>query len=413
MRVRTPVAPSESLAMAQRTSPASFFSGGEATPLWRDVRVLQAVAQVVSAVVVLGVLYFLLSNMLEAAEARGLGLGYDFLSQSAGFDLDDALIPFDPSMSFARAILVGLLNTLRVALIGVVLATALGTIVGVSRLSSNWLVRNLANVYVETIRNIPLLVQLFFWFFAVFQQLPSVAESITLGPFAALNQRGIYIVALRRGEGFTTWLAITAVAILLALALYVVLSGYRVRTGRRTHSGLVALLVLFGLPLLGWYLTGGAPLTADFPVLGRFNYEGGTTITTNFAALLVGLIIYTAAFIAEVVRAGIQAVSRGQQEAARSLGLSSLQALRLVIFPQALRVIIPPLISQYLNLTKNSSLAVAIGFPDLFAVGKTIIDQAGRPVPVFVLLMVTYLIISLTYSLVLNIYNRRISFVER
>lgn len=399
--------------MAQRTSGASIQSGAEATPLWRDVRVLQAVAQVVSAVVVLGVLYFLFSNMLEAANARGLGLGYDFLSQSAGFGLDDALIPYNPSMSFGRALLVGLLNTLRVALIGVILATFLGIVVGLSRLSSNWLVRSLANVYVETIRNVPLLVQLFFWFFAVFQQLPGVAESITLGPFAALNQRGIYLVALRRGEGFTTWLAMSGAAILLALALYVVLSRYRLQTGRQTHSGLVALLLLLGLPLLGWFLVGGAPLTTDFPVLGRFNYEGGTTITTNFAALLVGLVIYTAAFIAEVVRAGIQAVSKGQREAARSLGLSGLQAMRLVVFPQALRVIIPPLISQYLNLTKNSSLAVAIGFPDLFAVGKTIIDQAGRPVPVFVLLMVTYLIISLTYSLVLNLYNQRISFVER
>ncbi|NLF63791.1 MAG: ABC transporter permease subunit [Chloroflexi bacterium] len=398
--------------MAQRRSPLSIVAGG-AIPLWRDIRVLQAVGQIVSAIVVLGLLYFLFSNMMEAANARGLGLGYDFLEQSAGFDLGDALIPYDPSMTFSRALLVGLLNTLRVALVGVVLATVLGIVVGLSRLSSNWLVRNLANVYVETIRNVPLLVQLFFWFFAVFQQLPPVAESITLGPFAALNQRGINMVALRRGEGFTTWLAITAVAILLALALYLALSRYRLRTGRRTHSGLVALLVLLGLPLLGWFLVGGAPLTTDFPVLGRFNYTGGTTITTNFAALLVGLVIYTAAFIAEIVRAGIQAVSKGQREAARSLGLSGLQAMRLVVFPQALRVIVPPLISQYLNLTKNSSLAVAIGFPDLFAVGKTIIDQAGRAVPVFVLIMVTYLLISLTYSLILNLYNRRISFVER
>jgi general L-amino acid transport system permease protein len=390
-----------------------MYSGGDSTPLWRDVRVLQAVGQVVSAVVVVGLLTFLMANMLEAADARGLGLGYDFLNQTAGFGLDDAPIAYDPSMSFSRALLVGLLNTLRVAVLGVVLATLLGTVVGVARLSSNWLVRNVANVYVETIRNVPLLVQLFFWFFAVFQQLPSVQESITLGPLAALNQRGVYIVALRRGEGFTTWLVITGAAILLALVLFVVLTRYRLQTGRRTYSGVVALLVLVGLPLLGWTFAGGAPLTADFPELGRFNYEGGTTITTNFAALLVGLVIYTAAFIAEVVRAGIQAVSRGQRDAARSLGLSGFQALRLVIFPQALRVIIPPLISQYLNLTKNSSLAVAIGYPDLFAVGKTIIDQAGQAVPVFVLIMVTYLIISLTYSLILNLYNRRVSFVER
>lgn len=398
--------------MAQlRRSLSSYSESG--TPLWRDVRVIQAVGQVVSAIVVLGLLYFLITNMLDAASERGLGLGYDFLEQAAGFGLDDTPIAYDPSMSFGRALLVGLLNTLRVALLGVVLATALGIVVGIARLSSNWLVRSLANVYVETIRNVPLLVQLFFWFFAVFQQLPGVDNSITIGRFAALNQRGIYLVALRRGQGFSTWMLIAAAAILLAFVLYVVLHRYRLRTGRSTYPFVVAMVVLVGLPLAGWFLVGGSPLVADFPTLGRFNYTGGTTVTTNFAALLVGLVIYTAAFIAEVVRAGIQAVSRGQREAARSLGLSGLQAMRLIIFPQALRVIIPPLISQYLNLTKNSSLAVAIGYPDLFAVGKTIIDQAGRAVPVFVLIMVTYLIISLTYSIVLNIYNRRISFVER
>lgn len=398
--------------MATQRRPFALYTES-GTPLWRDERVIRAFSQVVSAVVVLGLLYFLVRNMLDAAAARGLGLGYGFLDQSAGFGLDDTPIPYDPSMSFARALIIGLLNTLRVALIGIVLATVLGIIVGLSRLSSNWLVRNLANVYVETIRNIPLLVQLFFWFFAVFQRLPSVADSITLGPFAALNQRGIYLVALRRGEGFSLWMTTVAVAIVLAAVISFVLHRYRLRTGRRTYTFWVAMFILLGLPLLGWFLAGGRPLIPDFPTLGRFNYTGGTTVTTNFAALLVGLVTYTAAFIAEVVRAGVQAVSRGQREAARSLGLSGLQAMRLVIFPQALRVIIPPLISQYLNLTKNSSLAVAIGYPDLFAVGKTIIDQAGRAVPVFVLIMVAYLIISLTYSVILNIYNRRISFVER
>lgn len=398
--------------MATRRPTFSLYSG-DGTPLWRDVRVLQAVGQIVSAVAVLAFLYFLISNMLEAAAARGLGLGYDFLSNSAGFGLDDTPIEYNPSMSFGRALLIGLLNTLRVALLGVVLATALGIVVGLSRLSTNWLVRNIANVYVETIRNIPLLVQLFFWFFAVFQQLPSVANSITLGPFAALNQRGIYLVALRRGEGFSTWILTAVAAVVLAFVLYIMLHRYRLRTGRRTYPFIVAMLVLISLPLLGWLLVGGSPLVPDFPTLGRFNYTGGTTLTTNFAALLLGLVTYTAAFIAEVVRAGVQAVSKGQREAARSIGLSGLQSMRLIIFPQALRVIIPPLISQYLNLTKNSSLAVAIGYPDLFAVGKTIIDQAGRAVPVFVLVMVTYLIISLTYSIILNIYNRRITFVER
>ena len=381
-------------------------------PLWRDVRVLKGAGQVISAILIVGFLYFLASNALEAANVRGLSLGFGFLDDSAGFAIDDTPITYDPSDTFGRALLIGLLNTIRVALLGIVLATILGILVGTARLSSNWLVRNLANVYVETIRNIPLLVQLFFWFFAVFVRLPPVEESLSLGRFLILNQRGVYVVAARPTDTFFAWMATVIAGLLLALILYSRLNAYQIRTGKVTYPFTVALATFILLPFLGWIIL-SQPLTFDFPELGRFNYEGGTTLTTNFAALLVGLVIYTASFIAEIVRAGIQAVSKGQVEAARSVGLSNLQAMRLVIFPQALRVIIPPLISQYLNLTKNSSLAVAIGFKDFFAVGKTIIDQAGRAVPVFALIMLGYLVLSLTYSIIMNIYNRRIAFVER
>jgi len=386
---------------------------GESIPLWRDVRALQAMAQLISAVVVIGLVAFLVLNMFAAAEARGLSLGFGFLDDAAGFAIDGAPIEYDPSMSFGRALLVGLLNTLRVALLGVVLATVLGIIVGLMRLSSNWLVRNIANVYIETIRNIPLLVLLFFWFFAVFQQLPSVENSIKLGRYLILNQRGVWVVALNPTETFTTWLALLLAGVVLAVVAWRVLTSYQLRTGRPTYPLAIGTAIFISLPLLGWLLLPEQPLTTEFPTLGNFNYEGGTSLTTNFSALLVGLVMYTASFIAEIVRAGIQSVSRGQIDAARSVGLSNLQALRLVIFPQALRVILPPLISQYLNLTKNSSLAVFIGFKDLFAVGKTIIDQAGRAVPVFALIMLGYLVMSLTYSILINLYNRRIRFVER
>jgi general L-amino acid transport system permease protein len=381
-------------------------------PLWRDVRVIQAVAQIVSAIVVLGFLAFFIDNVLKAAHARGLSLGYDFLGVSAGFPIGESLIEYDPSSTFARAFMVGILNTLKVAGVGVVLATTLGTIVGVARLSTNWLVRSIASVYIETIRNVPLLVQLFFWYYAVFQQLPPVRESIRLGSVVFLNQRGVYMVWFDPTPTFSTWLFTLLAGIVLAVVLWVVLSRWQMRTGRSTYPVLSALGALVLVPALGWLLLAQPPLTLNMPVLGRFNYEGGTKLTTQFSALLVGLVIYTASFIAEIVRAGIQSVSRGQVEAARAIGLSNLQALRLVIFPQALRVLIPPLISQYLNLTKNSSLAVAIGYPELFTVGRIMINQAGRAVPVFTMVMVAYLVMSLTYSVVLNLYNRRVRFVE-
>lgn len=385
----------------------------ESTPFWRDVRVLRWAGQIISAILILAFLAFLLLNANQAMQARGLGVGFDWLEHSAGFAIEGAPVPFDPADTFGRALFVGFLNTLRVALIGIVLATALGIIVGLARLSSNWLVRNLADGYVESIRNVPLLVQLFFWFFAVFQQLPSVDESITIGDYLILNQRGVYLAALRPADMFEPWIIASGVALIAGIAAWRLLLSYRLRTGRAVYPLATGLAIIVLVPIIAWLVLPQTPLSVEFPVRGNFNYSGGTTMTTQFSALLVGLVIYTASFIAEIVRAGIQAVSKGQVEAARAVGLSSFQAMRLVIFPQALRVIIPPLISQYLNLTKNSSLAVAIGFKDLFAVGKTIIDQAGRAVSVFAVIMLVYLAISLTYSIIMNLYNRRIRFVER
>jgi len=386
----------------------------QGTPLWRDDRVIKGVVQVVSAIIVLGFLYFSISNVLTAAENRGLKLGFEFLQEAAGFPIGESIfIQYEPSMSFGQAFATGLLNTLKVSLIGVVFATIVGIIVGISRLSSNWLIRTIASVYIEIVRNVPLLVLLFFIFFGVFQRLPGVQDSFAIGNFIFLNQRGVYLAWFLSTGSTISWSIIVAAAIILAMIAFVILGQYQLRTGRSTYPGWVALGILIGLPLIGWFIMPEQPLNLELPVLERFNFEGGTTLTTQFAALLLGLVIYTGAFIAEIVRAGIQAVSKGQVEAARSIGLKPLQALRLVIFPQALRVVIPPLISQYLNLTKNSSLAIAIGYPDLFAVGRIMINQAGRAVPVFLMIMGTYLLISLTYSVILNLYNRRIAFVER
>jgi general L-amino acid transport system permease protein len=382
-------------------------------PLWRDVVILQWVAQIVSAVAVVVFVVFFIGNVLEAADSRGLGLGYDFLDDAAGFPLPESVLEYSPSRPFGYAFFIGLLHTLRVSLVGIVLATLVGVVVAVARLSTNWLVSKLAGTYIEIIRNVPLAVQLFFWYFAVFQQLPSVQESLALPGPIYLSQRGLYTVWVEPTATFGTWMIFVAAAVLLSGVLHRVLIRHQLQTGRSTYPVATSLAVLLGLPLLGWLVVGASPLQKTVPELGRFNFQGGLTFTPEFAALLAGLVIYTGAFIAEVVRAGIQAVQKGQFEAARALGLRPLGVLRLVVFPQALRVIIPPLISQYLNLAKNSSLAVLVGYPDLFFVGKTTINQAGRAVPVFVLMMACYLAISLVTSAIMNIYNRRVRLVER
>lgn len=384
------------------------------TPFWRDERVLRLVGQAVSAVVIMGLLYWGVTNVLQAAETRGLGLGFDFLSNSAGFPIGESVIPYEPSDTFAYAFWVGIVNTLRVATVGIVLATLLGVLVGLARLSSNWLVSRLAVVYIEAHRNIPLLVLLFIWFRGVMtSRLPGVAESIQWPGPIYLNQRGIYMPWPRLAEQAQPFLVSIVVALLLALLAWQILSRLRVRTGRRTYFGLISLSLLLGIPLIGWFASGGHPLRWEIPVLETFNFQGGVRLTPEFSALLIGLVMYTAAFIAEVVRSGIQAVATGQSEAARAIGLNYVQVLWLVVFPQAMRVIIPPLISQYLNLTKNSSLAFFIGYPDLFAVAKIMTNQAGRAVSVFAMAMAAYLTMSLVTSMILNMYNRRVQFVER
>lgn len=396
----------------EETSPSSVQLRSE-TPFWRDERVLRIIAQVVSSLLVIGFIIFLVINFFDAAEQRGLSLSYDFLSEAAGFPISESVIPYDPSYSFGYAFIVGVLNTLKVTLVGIVVATMLGTLVGLARLSSNWLLSHIALIYIEFHRNIPLLVLLFLWYFAVFQRLPPVKDSVQWPGPIYLNQRGLYLTWPRLSSTGLIFIIFLILGIGLAIIAWIVLRRLREATGRPTYFGVVSLGLLILFPTIGWFIAGGQPLVIDTPFLEGFNFQGGLRLTLEFTAIFVGLTMYTAAFIAEVVRAGIQAVSRGQLEAAMAVGLNNLQVLGLVIIPQAMRVIIPPMISQYLNLAKNSSLAIAIGYLDLFFAGRTIINQAGRAVPVFSMIMASYLIISIITSIILNFYNRRIQFVER
>ena len=392
---------------------ASIQINTEPPPFWRDERVLRVAAQVISAVVIIGFLIWMVDNVIAAAAQRGLNLGFGFLSGEAGFPIGETDLPYTPASSFAFAFLVGVVNTLKVSILGVILATILGTILGVARLSTNWLVSRIALAFIEIHRNIPLLVLLYLWYSGIFIQLPRVKDSFVWPGPTYINQRGVYFTWGHVNENTPLFLALTGLGILSAIIAFIWLRRIRELTGRSTYFGAVSLGLLFIFPLIGLLISGGHPFILDVPSLQGFNFKGGLHLTPEFTALLIGLVTYTAAFIAEVVRAGIQAVSRGQLEAASALGLKSYQVLGLVIMPQALRIIIPPLISQYLNLTKNSSLAIFIGYPELFFMGKTTINQAGRAVQVFVLVVLVYLAMSLFTSLILNFYNRRIQLVER
>jgi general L-amino acid transport system permease protein len=382
-------------------------------PFFRDERVLRTLAQIISAILIIGFVIWALINFFRAAEARSMTLTFTFLKEAAGFPISNPPIEYDPSMSFGRAFTVGVINTILVSILGVIFATIFGTLIALARLSSNWLLSRIALAYIEFHRNIPLLVLLFIYYFVVFGQLPQVKESISLPGPIYINKRGFYFGWARLTEEGLIFAVAVIVAVILAITAFIALRRIRANTGKSTYYIPVSLGLLIVIPLIGWFASGGNPYELDIPVLEGFNYQGGLRFTPEFAALLVGLTTYTAAFIAEVVRSGIQAVEGGQIEAARALGLSTTQVLSLVVMPQALRIIIPPMISQYLNLTKNSSLALAIGFQEVFSVGKIAINQAGRAVPVFALVMLTYLTLSLLTSFVLNLYNRRIQFVTR
>jgi len=390
------------------------FSGEGRPPFWRDERILAVLSQVIVVALVAGLLYFLYSNLMAALRVRFANpISFDFWGQTAGFDIKEFLIPYDRASTYGRAFGVGLLNTLIVAILGIIFATILGIFIGVLRLSRNFLVNRIAGAYVDFFRNIPLLLLLIFWSQAVFLKLPRVQEAVVLPGPIFLSQRGVAVPWGTPTDSWSLFLYILLAGLVIALLAGVVLRQISLRTSYKPVISLWVLGLFLVVAVIGWFVL-PAPLTFTAPELAGFNTRGGRVLSPEFMAILSGLVIYTAAFIAEIVRSGIQAVSKGQREAAAALGLTGFQALRLVIFPQALRVIIPPLTSQYLNLTKNSSLAIAVGYPDLFAVaGNTIRNQTGREIEVFLLVMGVYLSLSLFTSLVMNWYNRRIRLVER
>lgn len=365
-------------------------------------------ALLLAAVLALG--WWLMGNAERNMAARGLQFGFGFLDRTAGIPIGEAIINYTPQDSYARALAVGIANTLRVAVVGIVLATILGVFLGLARLSANPLLRVLTGGYIEVIRNTPLVLQLVFWQ-ALILQLPSVRMALNPLPGVFLSQRGVRIPGLLAEPALWWFLAAIAAALLAWWLLLRREQARQMATGDRRPTVLPGMALLLGLPALAMAVV-GAP-RVEWPELTGFNFEGGLSLSPEFFALLIGLVLYTAAFIAEIVRSGIEAVARGQWEAARALGLAPGRIMRLVILPQAMRVIIPPLTSQYLNLTKNSSLALVIGYPDLVSVANTSINQTGQAIEVIALFMAVYLIISLATSLAMNFYNSAVALKER
>jgi general L-amino acid transport system permease protein len=382
-------------------------------PLWRQPAFRAALFQILLVLGILAFGYYLLNNTLTNMERRGITTGFGFLSNEAGFGILKSLIEYDETHTYGRTFLVGLLNTLLVAGLGIFFATFIGFFVGVARLSHNWLVARLATVYIETFRNIPLLLQIMFWYFAVLRPLPRPRQSINFGDAVFLNNRGLFVPQPIAEQGF--WLVGVALLVAIVAVVFVVRWAHRRQeeTGQQFPTASVGLGLILGLPLLTYWLI-GSPMHLEYPVLGGFNFSGGMEVIPELAALVLALSIYTGAFIAEAVRSGIMSVTHGQTEAAYALGLKPRVTLKLVIIPQAMRVIIPQLTSQYLNLTKNSSLATAIGYPDLVNVfAGTTLNQTGQAVEVIAMTMGVYLTISLLISMFMNWYNKRKMLVER
>jgi len=363
-----------------------------------------------------GVVWFfayIWGNLTANMARQNIRTGFGFLDNIASFDIGFTLIPYDRSSIFAEALLVGFLNTMLVSVVGIIFATFLGFTVGIARLSSNWVIARLATIYVETLRNIPLLLQMFFWYFGVLSLMPRVKQSIELPLYSIFNKRGLVTPAPQFSDNFyLVWIALL-IAIIAAVFVTKWANRRQNQTGTRPHAGWINLGIIIALPAIVWIIA-GADLEFQIPVLGGFNYRGGVHIPPEFMAVLWALILYTATFIAEIVRAGILAVPRGQTEAAQSLGLKERDLLRKVVIPQAMRVIVPPLTSQYLNLTKNSSLAVAVGYPELVSVFMgTTLNQTGQAVEVVAITMIIYLSLSLSMSAFMNWFNARIALTER
>jgi general L-amino acid transport system permease protein len=380
---------------------------------WNDPVIRGWVFQIVVVGLVGFLAWYLVSNTVENLARQKIASGFHYLDREAGFEIGDSMIAYSPASTYARAIFVGLLNTLKVSILGIILATVLGTLIGIGRLSSNWLLARICECYVEAFRNVPLLLWLFLFYKLISEAFPGPRQAIgLLFDSVFLSNRGVYF-PVPMADPIQQWMAL---AFLVGLAGAVVLHRWARRrqdaTGQSFPSLSAGFGLAIGLPLLVWLLD-GAPHAMSWPELKGFNFDGGSVIQPEFTALLAGLVLYTSAFVAEIVRSGILALHKGQSEAAAALGLSRGQAMRLVLLPQALRVIVPPMTSQYLNITKNSSLAIAIGYPDLVASVNVTINQTGQAIENVLIIMAAYLSVSLSISAFMNWYNKRIALRER
>ncbi|HEX9555364.1 MAG TPA: amino acid ABC transporter permease [Reyranella sp.] len=379
---------------------------------WNDPVIRGWVFQVVVVGLVGLLAWYLVSNTVENLARQKIASGFHYLEREAGFEIGDTMISYSPASTYARAIFVGLLNTLKVSVLGIVMATILGTLLGVGRLSHNWLLAKICEWYVEAFRNVPLLLWLFLFYKLISEAFPGPRQAISVLSSFYLSNRGLYF-PVPLADPIHIWMGL---ALLVGIAGAVVLHRWARKrqdaTGQPFPSISAGFGLALGLPLLVWLL-GGAPHHLSWPELKGFNFEGGTVIQPEFTALLLGLVLYTSAFVAEIVRSGILALHKGQSEAAAALGLSRGQVMRLVLLPQALRVIVPPMTSQYLNITKNSSLAIAIGYPDLVASLNVTINQTGQAIENVLLIMAAYLSVSLSISAFMNWYNKRIALRER
>ena len=379
---------------------------------WSDPRVRNVVWQVVVLGSVALIIWYLAANTSRNLAARRIATGFDFLGRTAGIPIGEHLISYDPAINtYGRALLIGLLNTLKVAIVGVVLATILGTLIGVARLSKNWLIAKISAVFVEVIRDIPILLQLLFWY-TLLQGLPIPRNSFNPVPGFFLSNRGVKVPAVEWEPAFTWALLAFGIGVIGVMLMSRRATAAQAVSGVRPRSWPSTVGLLVGLPVAVWALL-GAPFVVEWPELRGFNFQGGATLSPEYFALTFGLVIYTSAYIAEIVRSGILAVPAGQVEAAAAIGLRPGIVLRKIVLPQAMRVIIPPMTSQYLNLTKNSSLAVAIGYQDLVSLASTTLNQTGQAIEGIAATMLPYLVISLAISMLMNWYNARIALVER
>ncbi|KZD07674.1 amino acid ABC transporter permease [Oceanibaculum pacificum] len=381
--------------------------------IWNDARARAVFLQIIMVILVVAGFAYIADNAITNLRRLNISTGFGFLGTTASFDIGFTLISYSAASTYGRAFLVGLLNTLFISSIGVVLATILGFTVGVLRLSNNWLISKLMGAYVEIMRNIPLLLQIFFWYFVIINTVPGPRGSLALPLGVMLNNRGLYSPDPTFLPGFSATPIVLILAIIGSIILHRWSRKRQEATGQHFPSILTGLGMIVCLPVIAFLVT-GKPVSWTFPELRGFNLQGGVQLPPEFVALLMALVIYSSAFIGEIVRAGILAVSKGQTEAAYSLGLKPSFTLRLVIIPQALRIIVPPLTSQYLNLTKNSSLAAAVGYPDLVHIfAGTTLNQTGQAIEIIFITMMVYLTISLSISAFMNWYNQRVALVER